>query len=84
MRQQLKGFVCRHSSIFNPMWPIVYPVIRRGGGEIVSSYVENLAAFSEIYADNLWEKSRVPRAAGEVPSPTPSRCDAILPSSGRT
>ena len=55
MRQRLKGFVCRHSSIFNPMRPIVYPVIRRGGGEIVSSYVENLAAFSEIYADNLWE-----------------------------
>ena len=55
MRQQLKEFVRRHPSIFNSMWPIVYPVIRRGGGEIVSSYVENLAAFSEIYADNLWE-----------------------------
>ena len=37
MRQQLKGFVRRHPSIFNPMWPIVYPVIGKRRCEIVSA-----------------------------------------------
>lgn len=58
MRQHLKGFVRRHPQIFNPIWPIVYPMIRRGGGEIVTSYDENLPAFSKIYADNLWESPK--------------------------
>jgi hypothetical protein len=55
MRQHLKRFVHRHARFFNPIWPIIYPMIRKGGSEIASDYEENLAAFSKIYADNLWE-----------------------------
>ncbi|MGA8596434.1 MAG: class I SAM-dependent methyltransferase [Bryobacteraceae bacterium] len=44
----------RNPRLFNPIWPIVYPVIRRSGGEIASEYDENLTAFAQIYTKNLW------------------------------
>jgi hypothetical protein len=46
-----------HPAIFNPIWPIVYPIVRRGSGEVVSSFDDNAAAFSKIYADNIWGSS---------------------------
>src|SRR5262249_28445052 len=55
MRQQIKAFVRRHPDVFNPIWPLVYPMIRGGAGEIASSYDDNLTAFTNIYLDNLWE-----------------------------
>lgn len=55
MRQHLKDFVQRNPRFFNPIWPILYPVFRRGGGEIASGYKENSTAFAAIYAENLWE-----------------------------
>jgi hypothetical protein len=57
MRQPLKRFMQRHPEIFNPIWPIVYPLIRSGSGEIASSFDDNFRGFSKIYADNLWGDS---------------------------
>ena len=72
----LKQFVRRHSDIFNPIWPLVYPIIRRGGGEIASNYDENLEAFSKIYADILWETPEVPQRSGEYPRLYPLAANA--------
>src|SRR5436309_2674519 len=57
MRQQIKAFVRRHPDIFDPIWPVLYPMIRGGRGEIASSYDDNLTAFTTIYRDNLWDNS---------------------------
>ena len=77
MRQQIKAFVRRHPDVFNPIWPLVYPMIRGGGGEIASSYDDNLTAFTNIYLDNLWEIPS-PAAVGAVPSQIPLCCEGIL------
>ena len=34
MREYLKAYMQKHPGIFNPMWERIYPLIRRGDGEI--------------------------------------------------
>jgi hypothetical protein len=57
MREQLKGFVKRHPHIFNPIWARLYPILRPNRSQVVSDFEENSAAFSKIYAENLWGDS---------------------------
>ena len=55
MRQHLKHLAQRNPGLFNPIWPILYPVIRRRGGEIASEYDENFTALTTIHTENLLE-----------------------------
>jgi hypothetical protein len=54
MRQYLRRLMEQNPRVFNPIWEKVYPLVRQGNGEIVSDFSDNDAAFSKIYADNIW------------------------------
>jgi hypothetical protein len=54
VRQRLKRFMQGHPAIFNPMWERVYPLLRRGSGEVASEFQDNAESFSKIYSNNLW------------------------------
>ena len=57
MRKQIKSMINKHSSIFNPIWPLVYPLVRRVDGYIASSRSDNQSAFNAIYEENYWGSS---------------------------
>lgn len=54
MRRYLRSLMQQNPRIFNPIWDKIYPLVRKGNGEIVSEFSENDVAFSKIYADNIW------------------------------
>jgi hypothetical protein len=54
VRQYLKGLMQQHPGVFNPLWERVYPLLRRGHGEIASDFDDNSEAFAKIYAENRW------------------------------
>jgi hypothetical protein len=54
MRQYLRRLMEQNPGVFNPIWEKIYPLVRQGNGEIVSEFSDNDAAFSKIYADNIW------------------------------
>ena len=54
MREYLKAYMQKHPGIFNPMWERIYPLIRRGDGEIFSDFKDNSEAFATIFSENRW------------------------------
>jgi hypothetical protein len=54
MRQYLRRLMEQNPRVFNPIWEKIYPLVRQGHGEVVSEFSDNDAAFSKIYADNIW------------------------------
>ncbi|GAC1326972.1 MAG: class I SAM-dependent methyltransferase [Beijerinckiaceae bacterium] len=57
MRQRVKAFIQSYPAIFNPIWPRVYPLLRRGTGEVASEFSNNAEAFAEIHSTNMWGDS---------------------------
>ena len=57
VRKRLKTLMQRYPAIFNPIWAAAYPYFRRGSGEVVSEFQDNVEAFSKIHSDNLWGSS---------------------------
>jgi hypothetical protein len=54
MKRHLKQLMQQNPKIFNPIWEKVYPFVRRGSGEVASTFADNSTAFAQIYSDNIW------------------------------
>jgi SAM-dependent methyltransferase len=54
MRRHLRRLMEQNPRIFNPIWEKIYPLVRKGNGEVASQFSDNEAAFSKIYAGNIW------------------------------
>jgi hypothetical protein len=60
MLENVKKLMESHPAVFNPIWSMVYPIVRRSDGHVHSSHSDNRVAFETIYQNNYWgnEESR--------------------------
>ena len=54
MNRIVRSIFRQNARIFNPLWMVAYPYVRRTSGYVPSTFETSEAAFSHIYTNNGW------------------------------